>query len=643
MNLSTVFVASFNRLAKTKEVKFRNLCIIAHVDHGKTTLVDHLLRQAGSFRAHEAIEERVMDSLDLERERGITILAKNTAIRLGDTKVNIVDTPGHADFGGEVERILSMVDGALLLVDGAEGPLPQTRFVLQKALARGFRPIVVINKVDRPECRDGVRVREVVNAIFDLFVDLGADEAQADFPLIYACAREGWCAKSWDEAMELLQSPEKGSLKYLFQLILDHVPEPRVSENQNFKMLVSNLSYSDYVGELAIGRVFSGSVKRNDRIYRFGFSESSGPLKESFQVSRLYTYEGLKQVEIEELVAGDIGIIAGCENFEIGDTLALSEIEIPFERVYVEKPTVGMFFCVNTSPFAGREGKPLLSRTLHERLSRETKKNVALKMEMTENPDQFRVFGRGELQFAILIEQMRREGFEFMVGKPTVLYRGEAEDREEPLERAVADVPQDFAREIAALFQERRGILQSFETLESIGRARLTFEIPTRGLLGIRSRFLTLTKGEGLLSSELVGYAPAKGFIFQRKTGALVSDRQGTVTEYALKNLEDRGVFFVGPGVEVYEGMIVGESNKDVDLNLNVCREKKLTNMRATHGTALEHLHGVRKMSLEECLEWMESDEWLEITPKSIRLRKKVLPANQRSVKKEDRLAGEFK
>jgi len=620
-------------------VNFRNLCIIAHVDHGKTTLVDHLLRQAGSFRAHEAVTDRAMDSMDLERERGITILAKNTAIQLGDTKVNIVDTPGHADFSGEVERILSMVDSALLLVDAAEGPLPQTRFVLEKALARNFRPIVVVNKVDRPECRDGIRVKEVVNAIFDLFVDLGAKEDQADFPIVYACARQGWCTNTLEEAQKLLESPEGGSLRPLFDLILKQVPPPAVSQDPSFKMQASNLSYSDYVGELAIGRVYSGSVKKNDRIIRMSYSEKSGPTKETFTVTRLYTYEGLKQIEVETLVAGDIGILSGCKNFEIGDTLTSDDKAEAFERIRVERPTVGIYFSVNTSPFSGREGKPLLSRTLFERLSRETKKNVALKMEPTDSPDQFRIFGRGELQFAILIEQMRREGFEFMVGKPTVLWRGEGESLEEPIEKAHIDLPGEFAREVTSLFQERKGILQSYETLESIGRVRLIFEIPTRGLLGIRSRFLTITKGEGLMSSEFAGYAPSKGFIFQRTTGAMVADRTGPVTEYALKNLEDRGVFFVQVGMEVYEGMIVGECNKDTDLNLNVCREKKLTNMRATHGTALEHLHGIRTLSLEDCLEWMEADEWLEITPVTIRLRKKILAGNMRSVRKEDRLA----
>jgi GTP-binding protein len=616
-------------------MEFRNLCIIAHVDHGKTTLVDHLLRQAGSFRSHEALSDRVMDSMDLERERGITIQAKNASILVGTTKINIVDTPGHADFGGEVERILSMVDGALLLVDAAEGPLPQTRFVLNKALERGFRPIVVVNKVDRPECRDGRRVKEVMNSIFDLFIDLGASEEQAQFPVVYACARDGWCTPSWDEALQLMEDSSSGSLKGLFDLILKELPPPKVEASTDFQLLISNLSYSEYVGELAIGRILSGKVKQGDRLFRMGVNLNGDSVREGFQVLRLYTFDGLKQVEVQELEAGDIGTLAGSQNFEIGDTLNSSEVAEALPRISVEKPTVGMIFCVNTSPFAGLEGKPLLSRTLSERLEREAKKNVAIRVEKTENPDQFRVLGRGELQFAILIEQMRREGFEFAIGKPSVLYKGEGDKREEPLERAIIDLPQEAASDVTALFQERKGILQSYESMESMGRVRLCFEIPTRSLLGIRSRFLTITKGEGLLNTEFIGYVPVRAQGFRRTVGALISDRKGPVTEYALKNLEDRGVFFVQPGVNVYEGMVVGECNKDTDLNINVCREKKLTNMRATHGTALDHLHGTKKMSLEECLEWMESDEWVEVTPKSIRLRKKILAGNLRGVHKE--------
>lgn len=621
-----------------KVVKFRNLCIIAHVDHGKTTLVDHLLKQAGRFRENEAVADRVMDSMDLERERGITIAAKNTSIRLNDLKINLVDTPGHADFGGEVERILSMVDCCLLLVDASEGPLPQTRFVLQKALAKNFKPIVILNKVDRPECRDGIRVQEVVNSIFDLFVDLGADDDQAQFPMLYACAKAGWCCETWEQAEKLLNDASGASLQPLFDLITKHVPPPKVEEGAEFKVHIANISYSDYVGELAIGRVFSGEATKSDRLYRHGWDEKGNETKESFQISKLFSFEGLEQVEVEKLEAGDIGVIAGCPRFMIGDTLTKQENQQRFERMTIEAPTVAMGFSVNNSPFAGLDGKVLLSRTLHERLYKETKKNVAIRLEETETPDVFRVLGRGELQFAILIEQMRREGFEFMVGKPTVLWKEQNGQRLEPLERAVVDTPQEFASDVTSLFQERKGTLQQYENLESVNRVRLVFEIPTRGLLGVRSRFLAITRGEGLLNRELADYTPSRGQIFQRKTGALVSDRKGKATEYALKNLGDRGRFFIDPGVEVYEGMIIGENSKEDDLNVNIVREKKLTNVRASHGSALEHLNKSKTMSVEEALEWMEADEWLEITPKNLRLRKQVLACNMRSTKKEDRL-----
>ena len=622
----------------------RNICIIAHVDHGKTTLVDHLLRQAGTFQAHESVGERVMDSMDLERERGITILAKNTAIQVKDTKINIVDTPGHADFGGEVERIMNMVDGALLLVDAAEGPLPQTRFVLQKALASGHKIILVINKVDRHECKGGHRIKEVVNHAFDLFVELGATEEQADFPIVYTCAREGWCTLNFDDIAPLIEKTKTASLEPMFDLILEHMPKPKIAETQNFQMLITNLSYSEYVGRLAIGRVLSGSVNRNQRLVRKAQKENGEPFDENFTASRVYTFEGLKQVEVEKLEAGDIGLIAGSENFEIGDTLTSAAEMAALPRISVEKPTIGMLFSVNTSPFSGKDGDPLQSRKLRERLLREARQNVALRFEDTQVPDQFRVLGRGELQFSILIEQMRREGSEFMVGKPLVLYKtGDAGERLEPVEKAVLDLPEEFASDVTSMFQKRRGVLLSYEILshsevKGRGRVRLSIEIPTRGLLGIRSRYLSMTKGEGLFSTEFVGYKPHKGDIFHRNNGALISDRTGDSSEYALRNLEDRGMFFVQPGDEVYEGMIVGECNKEDEINVNICREKKLTNMRASHLEALVHLQGTRKMSLEDCIEWIEQDEWIEITPQFIRMRKKVLPANQRSVKREARL-----
>ncbi len=617
--------------------KLRNVCIIAHVDHGKTTLVDYLLRQAGTFKQHQSLEDRVMDSMDLERERGITILAKNTSVRVGDTKINIVDTPGHADFGGEVERIMGMVDGALLLVDAAEGPLPQTRFVLQKALAQGLKVILVINKVDRPDAR----IEEVVNHAFDLFIDLGASEAQANFPIVYACARQGWCTLDSKELPELLTGTKKGSLQPLFEEILKDIPAPKVNLESGYQMLVSNLSYSDYVGRLAIGKIYSGSVKKNQRVLRRGVDETGNLKNESFTITQLYTYEGLRQVEVNELFAGDIGVVAGTESVEIGDTFVASEQEPALPRIYVEKPTLGMIFSVNTSPLSGKEGEAIQSRKLRDRLLKEVRQNVALRLEETQTNDQFRVLGRGELQFAILIEQMRREGFEFMIGKPTVLYKtDESGNRLEPMERAVLDMPETAVGDVTNMFQTRKGILSKYEGGSGHGshRVRLEFDIPTRGLLGMRSRYLTATRGEGLFSTMLLGYGPHKGDLPHRTSGAMISDRLGDTVEYGLLCLEDRGVLFLGPGVPVYEGMIIGEHNKENDLNVNPCKEKKLTNIRAAHAEVLVTLSGIRKMSLEQCIEWIDEDEWIEVTPKSIRLRKKILSQNLRSVKRQDRI-----
>lgn len=613
----------------------RNVCIIAHVDHGKTTLVDFLLKQAGTFQTHQSVADRVMDSMDLERERGITILAKNTSIRVKDTKINVVDTPGHADFGGEVERILGMVDGALLLVDAAEGPLPQTRFVLQKSLRQGHRVILVINKVDRPECRDGRRIQEVVNQTFDLFVELGANDRQLEFPIVYACAREGWCTLEFDDIPKFISGEKKGTLEPLFNLMLNEVPPPKVLEEKEFQMLISNLSYSDYVGRLSIGRTLSGSLKKGQKIFRKG---DQGKI-EPFTVTKLYVFEGLKQTEVDVLEAGDIGVVAGSEHFEIGDTLSTSETLTALPRIKVEAPTLGMIFSVNTSPFSGKEGEAIQSRKLRERLLKEVRHNVALRFEETSAVDQFRVLGRGELQFAILIEQMRREGFEFMVGKPTVLYKtDEAGSRLEPIERAVLDLPDVHASEVTRIFQERKGILTKYEPSEEGARVRLEFEIPTRGLLGMRSRFLTVTRGAGLMSSDLARYDLHKGELPHRNVGALISDRTGDTVEYGLLGLEDRGILFMGPGVPVYEGMIIGESSKENDLNVNPCREKKLTNIRSAHAEVLVTLAGIRDMSLERCLEWIDEDEWIEVTPQSVRLRKKVLPLNLRSVKRSDRI-----
>jgi GTP-binding protein len=625
-------------------LELRNICIIAHVDHGKTTLVDFLLRQAGTFKIYQAVTERVMDSMDLERERGITILAKNTSVRVGDVKINIVDTPGHADFGGEVERIMGMVDGAILLVDGAEGPLPQTRFVLQKALAQGLKVILVINKVDRPECTPA-RIQDVVNQTFDLFVDLGASETQADFPIVYCCSRQGWCTTEPDDLPALLSGKTSGSLEPLFNLILRDIPPPKVGATEKFQMLVSNLSYSDYVGRLAVGRAITGSLRANAPIIRHGVDADGNPVKEKFAVGHLYTFEGLKQTEVEELPPGDIGLISGAETFEIGDTLAGDETVEPLPRIKVEKPTLAMVFSVNTSPFSGQDGEAIQSRKLRERLLREVRQNVALRFEELEVPDQFRILGRGELQMSILCEQMRREGFEFMIGKPIVLMKkDEAGQTLEPIERAVLDLPEEYVGEVTQMLQQRKGILTKYQmhstSLADKGsnRVRLDFTIPTRGLLGMRSRYMNVTRGEGLFSSEFVGYEPHKGEIPHRINGALVSDRQGQTVEYGLLGLEDRGMLFLQPGIPVYEGMIIGEHAKENDLNVNPCREKKLTNVRAAHAELLVTLAGIRTMSLEASIEWIDDDEWIEVTPKSIRLRKKTLNKSFRSVKRSERL-----
>ncbi len=623
-------------------MNLRNICIIAHVDHGKTTLVDHLLKQAGSFKSHETVAERVMDSMDLERERGITILAKNTSVHVGDTKINIVDTPGHADFGGEVERIMGMVDGAILLIDAAEGPLPQTRFVLQKALSQGQKVILCVNKVDRPECKDGRRIQEVVNQAFDLFVDLGANDEQAHFPIVYACGRDGWCTTNFEEIGDLISGKKQGSLKPLFDLVLKEVRPPKIVQTDEFKLLVSNLAYSDYVGRLAIGRVLSGKLKKNQKCFRFGVDANGKPVKQSFSVTQVSTYEGLKQTEVPEIEAGDIAVVAGIESMEIGDTISTNEDTHVLERIIVEKPTLAMIFSVNTSPLSGQEGEAIQSRKLRDRLLREVRNNVALRFEETSQPDQFRVLGRGELQMAILIEQMRRENFEFMVGKPIVLMQtSDTGEKLEPLERAVLDLPEEYASDVTNLFQQRKGLLTKYELHDHAGavkpRVRLEFDIPTRGLLGMRSKYLTATRGEGLFSTIILGYFPYKGDMMHRINGALIADRSGETVEYGLLGLDDRGVLFVGPGVKIYEGMVIGENNKDNDLNVNACREKKLTNIRAAHAEMLVTLSGIRKMSLEQCIEWIDDDEWIEVTPENIRIRKKVLPANMRSVKRVER------
>lgn len=622
-------------------MNLRNICTIAHVDHGKTTLVDYLLRQSGTFQAHETVEERVMDGDALERERGITIMAKAASFALGDVKVNIVDTPGHADFGGEVERIMGMVDGAILLVDAAEGPLPQTRFVLQKAIAKGLKIILCINKVDRPEVQNSDLTHQTVNKVFDLFVELGASDEQCDFPIVYACAREGWCTMDHDEIEGLIAGTKKGSLKPLFELILK-LPAPRITPGTDALLMTANIGYNDYVGAMCLGKLISGSIKRNQTCYRLGITAKGDMQKDKFQAQRLYAFKGLQQVEVEELTAGDIGWVSGCDVFEIGDTVTTSAEQEPLERIKVEAPTLRILFSINTSPMSGREGKAIQSRELRQRLINEVRNNPSLRLEDTEQADQFYLFGRGELQFAIIIEKMRREGLEFMVGKPTVLMqRDENNQLLEPQEKITLDLPEVFSGEVTKLFQTRKGRLLSYEAIEmnsSDPRVRLEFEIPTRGLLGTHSSYLTATRGTGLISSQFMGYAPYQGDIPHRTGGAIVSDRAGKSTAYALESVQDRGILFIGEGVEMYEGMVIGEAAKENDMNVNACRPKKLTNIRTTSSDGIVMLNGIRKLSLEACIEWIDDDEWMEVTPQTVRLRKKILASNMRSVRREDRI-----
>ena len=621
----------------------RNICIIAHVDHGKTTLVDFILKQAGTF-ARENNEIRILDSDDQERERGITILAKNASVHLGDLKVNIIDTPGHADFGGEVERIMNMADGAILLVDAAEGALPQTRFVLEKAIRQGLKIALFINKIDRPEVqRNPTLINSVIDKIFDLFIELGATNEQADFPILVGCGRQGWCTRYSSDIVDRIsdESLAKEKLAPLFDLIINEFPSPKTLDDPDFRLLVTNIFYSDFVGQMAVGKVLSGSVSKGGMLTRIGKNEKGEEVREDFTCIKLSSFEGLEQKDIDTTMLGDVVLIAGSSNFEIGDTISSNHDKEPLERIEVEKPTIGMIFSINTSPLSGQEGEAVQSRKLRELLIREVRANVALRFEETDSADRFRLLGRGELQFAILIEKLRREGFEFMVGKPVVLIQtDEHGNKLEPVERAILDIPEKYIGDVSELFQKRKGILSSYETIESSRtldgdvRVRLSFEIPTRGILGIRSYFLTVTRGEGLFSSELIGYEPYKGELLHRNNGCLISDRDGECVEYSLLALEPRGVLFVTPGVKVYEGMIVGECSRGNDLDVNPCKERKLTNVRSTSKDAFVTLKPPKLMPLEKCLEWLDDDEWIEITPVNIRLRKKVLNKTQRHIQK---------
>jgi GTP-binding protein len=592
--------------------QLRNIAIIAHVDHGKTTLVDAMLWQSGVFRENQEVAERVMDSNDLEREKGITILAKNTAVRFGDIKINIVDTPGHADFGGEVERTLKMVDGVLLLVDASEGPLPQTRFVLRKALELGLPPIVVINKIDRKDAR----ANEVLNEIYDLFIDLDAHVDQLEFPVLYTIAREGIC--------RLTPDGENLPLQPLFEEIVRAIPAPRFAPDVPLQMLVLNLDYSDYVGRLAIGRVVNGTLRpRQDvlLVRRDGTQVRS-------RVTNLYAFEGLERSEVQEAGPGDIVALAGFAEVHIGETVTDPDDPRPLPPVQVDEPTVSMVFSVNNSPFAGQEGKYVTSRNLKERFERELLTNVSLKVEPGDTPDAFVVSGRGELQMAILVEMMRREGFELSVSKPEVITRVEDGVKHEPMERLVIDCPEEFVGVVTQKIGTRRGRMMNMVN-HGTGRVRLEYRIPSRGLIGFRSQFLTDTRGTGLLNHLFDGWEPWTGEIPHRTTGALVADRQGKVTPYAIEHVQDRGEIFVEPNDRVYEGMIVGENSREQDIDVNMVREKKLTNMRSVGEDAIR-LVPVHRLSLEQAIEWIRDDELLEVTPTSLRLRKRVLQANLR-------------
>lgn len=596
----------------------RNIAIIAHVDHGKTTLVDAMLRQSGTFRENEQVRERVMDSMDLERERGITIMAKNTAVRYRDVKINIVDTPGHADFGGEVERVLKMVDGVMLLVDAAEGCLPQTRFVLRKALEARLPAIAVVNKIDRSDARP----EEVVNEIYELFLDLDATDDQIEFPILYAVSRDGTAKHKLEE--------QSNNLQPLFDQIVETIPAPRELRSDSLQLLVANLDYNDYVGRLAIGRIFSGEIKVGDQITVVKPDRTSHKTK----VSQLYVFEGLKREPVDKAVYGEIVALAGIENINIGDTITSVENPHPLPSIAVDEPTIAMIFGVNNSPFAGREGKYVTSRQLKERLDKEILGNVAIRVEDTESPDQFKVSGRGELQLAILIEMMRREGYELQVSKPEAITRNFDGQLLEPIEAVVVDCPDEFIGVVTEALGRRKGQMTKMIN-HGTGRVRLEFETPSRGLIGFRNEFLTETKGTGLLNTMFLRWGEWQGTMRGRATGSLVADRTGDTTTYALFNLQERGTLFVRPGTKVYEGMIIGENARAVDLDVNAVKEKKLTNMRASTADEAMRLVPPKELSLEQALEFIADDELVEVTPQTIRLRKRVLPANQRPKKKE--------
>jgi len=591
----------------------RNIAIIAHVDHGKTTLVDAMLWQSGLFRENQAVAERIMDSMDLEREKGITIMAKNTAVNYRDVHINIVDTPGHADFGSEVERTLTLVDGVLLLVDAAEGPLPQTRFVLKKALEAGLPPIVVINKIDRSDAR----AAEVLDEVYDLFIDLDASEDQLEFPVLYTNARTGTATTDL--------KVESTTLEPLFETILKTVPPPRFDPAVGLQFRVTMMDWDDYVGRLVIGRIVNGTVRQADRV---SVMHRDGTLEQA-KVTVLYGYEGLKRIEVKEASAGAIVAIAGIDTIDIGETVAPIENPVALPLIRIDEPTVSMLFSSNISPFAGKEGRFVTSPQLRERLMKERKLNPGILVEETDSPDTFRVSGRGELQLAILIEIMRREGYEVEVGKPEIITHQEGGRTLEPMEHLVIDVPEEFIGAVTQKIAPRKGAMTKMVN-HGTGRVRLEYRLPSRGLIGYRTEFLTDTRGTGLLNHLFDGYDEWQGDIPHRQNGALVADRAGRTTGYAIDNLQARGVMFLAPGEPVYEGQIVGENSRDNDLDVNITKEKKLTNMRASSADESIRLTPPRIMNLEQCLEWIREDELLEVTPKSLRLRKRALGGRRR-------------
>ncbi|MGD9807125.1 MAG: translational GTPase TypA [Deferribacterales bacterium] len=610
-------------MGKVQNEKLRNIAIIAHVDHGKTTLVDALFKQSGMFREEQEVEDRLMDSMDLERERGITISAKNCAVKWGDIKINILDTPGHADFGGEVERALSMVDGAILLVDASEGPLPQTRFVLGKAFEAGLKIIVVINKIDRPDAR----INEVLNEIYDLFIDLGADDEQIEFPVFYAIGKQGICKKELED--------EGKDLQPLFNAIVEQIPAPTYKEEEPFQMLVSDLGYSEYLGRLAVGKVINGSAKSNETLVRMGPDD----IKQTLRVTKLQIYDGLGTKEVAVADPGEIIVLSGIEDILIGDTICTKDAPKALPRITVDEPTVAMQFLPNNGPLSGQEGKLVQSNRIKDRLVKETLQNVAIKVEEDKERDCFIVKGRGEFQMAIILETMRREGFEVCVGRPEVIFKEVDGQVCEPIEHLFIDCDEAFVGVITEKLSIRKGRMTNLIN-NGTGRARLEFSIPSRGLIGYRDEFLSDTKGTGIMNSLLQGYEPHRGDIPSRFTGSIVSDRAGKGVTYGLFHLEPRGELFIKAGDVVYEGMIIGAYNKDNDLNANPCKEKKLTNVRASGKDDALTLTPVTPMTLEKAIHFIADDELVEVTPKNIRLRKKILGQQERHTARAKKLSG---